>query len=488
MSLHSSRPYATNLHDIPLETLHDLLQPITVPSTSPKASFTNWGLSYTCRPLMVFEPETEYQCDLILELARREGQTVRAAGVGHSPSDLACTSGYMLRTDRLRAILEINTEKRYITAQGGAILSDLHVALAQHDLAMINVGSISDQTIAGLVATATHGTGMNFTVISNQVISLVVLLADGTRVRCSRQERSDLFMASLCGLGSTGLIMQIQLQVGPAFRLKDSQETLSFDHVVDQLDSIARSAEHVRMWWFPQADVVRVSSADRTKEERKLIGTWLWHSLLGFHFIQFLLFLGIYFPSLNPWISRLTVQMDRDPTETVDDSWRVFNLDCKYPQYTVEWSIPYQQTQACLRELRRWLDDEHADPNGLRPHFPIEVRFTEADEIWLSPSYGQRSTWIGIIQYKPYGLNVPYRKLFERFENILVRHGGRPHWAKSHRLRPDGLRALYPRFDDFTRVLNDVDPNGLFRNEYVQRHVFGKEGPQYHERIFKALQ
>lgn len=164
---------------------------------------------------------------------------------------------------------QVNVEKRYVVAQGGIILSALHTVLAQHGLAMINVGSISDQTLAGVVTTATHGTGMHFKVISSHVQALVLLLPDGTRVRCSRTERSDLFMASLCSLGSTGLILQIQLEVGPAFRLKETQESLPFDHVVDRLDSYANSSEHVRMWWFPQANTVRVSSADRTTEVSK---------------------------------------------------------------------------------------------------------------------------------------------------------------------------------------------------------------------------
>ena len=79
-----------------------------MPSSSPKAKFINWGLSFECTPLVVFAPETEEQCAQILELARREGQTVRAAGVGHSPSDLACTSGFMLRTEKLDKIIEVS--------------------------------------------------------------------------------------------------------------------------------------------------------------------------------------------------------------------------------------------------------------------------------------------------------------------------------------------------------------------------------------------
>lgn len=87
---------------------------------------------------------------------------------------------------------------------------------------------------------------------------------------------------------------------------------------------------------------------------------------------------------------------------------------------------------------------------------------------------------------RPYGLNVPYQQLFKRFEAILFRHEGRPHWAKAHHLRPETLRALYPKFDDFVQLLDRVDPQGMFRNEYVQRHIFGKRGPNVDAAMFKT--
>jgi L-gulonolactone oxidase len=101
-----SSPTSTlTLSAIPLSQLYGLLQPITV---SPNAKFANWSRTFTCSPLAVFEPTTELHCELILELARREHKVVRAVGVGHSPSDLACTTGYMLRTTKLDRLLEVS--------------------------------------------------------------------------------------------------------------------------------------------------------------------------------------------------------------------------------------------------------------------------------------------------------------------------------------------------------------------------------------------
>ncbi|KAI0830142.1 L-gulonolactone/D-arabinono-1,4-lactone oxidase [Trametes gibbosa] len=471
-----------------LPTLYDLLAPVTLRPGDPRATFTNWGLSYTCTPLSVFEPETEEQCALVLELARRERKTLRVAGIGHSPSDLACTTDFMLRTEKLNKVIEVDREKLLVVAQAGIVLSVLHDELAQHGLAMRNLGSISDQTLGGVVTTATHGSGMRFPVISMDVLALLLLLADGSRVHCSREENAELFIASICGLGSTGLILEITLQLEPAFRLKEVQETHPFEDVVANLDAVANAAEHVRLWWFPHADVIRVSSSNRTSEPRNPVGTWLWHSLLGYHVLQFFLFVGRYIPSFNLWIGRFMAWLVRDRTVTVDDSHRVFNIDCKYPQYTTEWAVSYEHAEACLRELRTWLTREFADPAGLRPHSSIEIRFSAPDDIWLSPSNGQQTCWIGLVQFKPYGLPVPYRALFAHFETLLRKHGGRPHWAKTHPLGPAALRARYARFADFVRVLERVDPRGTFRNPYVRRHLFGAAAPADGPRVFKAVQ
>ena len=83
---------------------------------------------------------------------------------------------------------------------------------------------------------------------------------------------------------------------------------------------------------------------------------------------------------------------------------------------------------------------------------------------------------------RPYGLPVPYRKFHERFASLLASHGGRPHWAKQHALKPKDVEMLYPKFNDFKQLLERVDPEGVMRSEYVRRHI---EGEDVEERLFK---
>jgi L-gulonolactone oxidase len=92
------------------------------------------------------------------------------------------------------------------------------------------------------------------------------MLPDGSITRCSRTEDPELFLASLCGLGVTGLILTVALEVEPKFRLKEYQQSVPLEHAIERIPELAPSAEHVRLWWYPQADTVRLMMADRSTE------------------------------------------------------------------------------------------------------------------------------------------------------------------------------------------------------------------------------
>ena len=87
--------------------LHSALEPISIPSDSPQAAFANWAKTFECRPKRVFAPTNEWQCRQIVELARREGATIHPVGVGHSPSDLACTNGWLVRMGGLDGTVKV---------------------------------------------------------------------------------------------------------------------------------------------------------------------------------------------------------------------------------------------------------------------------------------------------------------------------------------------------------------------------------------------
>ncbi|KAM0786207.1 hypothetical protein ACM66B_007011 [Microbotryomycetes sp. NB124-2] len=530
--------------------------------------FTNWATTFTCRPNAVLQPTTVDQVRCIVEFARRTGQTLRTSGSGHSPSDLVCTQGIVLNLDKLDQVVQIDSESCTYHVQAGMKLSALHPILRQHGLAISSLGSISDQTVAGCLSTATHGSGVTFGNLSSRVkfLDMVLPLPGAPLVRVSRDDDPDLFLSALCGLGTVGVIVAVGAYCERDFKLEEECWTISFGDFVERWQEIAESAEHVRCWWFPQINQVKVSRLNRTSKQitpkPSRISSWFTETLIAKYFHAVVLTVSRLLPNILPYhahvmyllvhrpapvqfldlfrptwpqlqasspfdnlkqrsrsnkvaeklpdaplptppvsetasetdlveeSSTLTTRLPllTEPTYRVDLSNHVFNYDCGFPQYTYEGAVPYFETGSTLQEMERWFTTELYKSNGLRSHFPIEIRFTEQDDIWLSPTYKMRATYIGAVQYRPFNLPVPYKSLFRKFESVLLKHQGRPHWAKSHTCSRTFLSTTYEKFEDFMKVRERVDPERVLVNEYIKRHLFGDVGEDLDVRRFKTSQ
>ncbi|GAA5966192.1 hypothetical protein JCM3765_006081 [Sporobolomyces pararoseus] len=595
-------PPSPPLSDLSDSDLIQLLSPITFhPGTVPSV-FTNWATTFRSQTQATFTPRSVDQVRWIVELARRLGKELRAAGAGHSPSDIVCTGGYVIDLKGVNQLIEVDEESKTFHAQGGIILRNLHPLLAKSNLALSSLGSISDQTLAGAISTSTHGSGVTFGSLSTYVtfLDIVLPLKDAPIVRVSRQQDSDLFMSALCGLGVVGVIVGVGMSAESNFKLEEECFSMKFDTFQKHWREIAESSEHVRCWWFPQIGRVKISRLNRTTKaitaKPNALKTWLVERFFATHLHAAALFLSRSFPSILPYHAHLMwnlvhqpgplrlselfgriewpqpqsqprieeekqqtnettplltvpksetkrgvlasppsdlltpprtppslsptsssndastikrspsplaesvtsdfelpeaasiVEEEEDsplpwpiledkPTKRVDTSIGIFNYDCGFPQYTYESSVPYDSTAAALDSLSEWHVKELHNPKGyqLRAHFPIEIRWTEKDDIWLSPCYEQRGTFLGAIQYRPYNLPVAYRTTFDIFASLITLHGGRPHWAKTHTLTPSILEQTYPRFRDFMKVRERVDPQGVLVNGYVRRHLLGQD-------------
>lgn len=210
-------------------------------------------------------------------------------------------------------------------------------------------------------------------------------------MRCSNSgERKELFTATLCGLGSTGLILNIEMEVEERFNLRDAQEMMDFDDVVDNLDAIVRSSQHTRLWWFQPSNKVRVSRLDRTSEvslspplpslpsltrlgaqPRNPSGSWFWDVLCAYHLIQFLLFIGRFFPRyINPWTSNFAAWLVSKPSVNVDESHRVFNVNCRVsfsPSYPLTLSLRLPSFPSPPLLTNQHLSTPNTQPNGPSP-------------------------------------------------------------------------------------------------------------------------
>ncbi|KAG9062643.1 hypothetical protein KI688_004947 [Linnemannia hyalina] len=465
-----------------------LLQKELQALSTPNKVFQNWAKTFRCVPEQYYTPTTEEEIVKIIHLARISGKSVKAIGTGHSPSDLACTDGFMINTDKLNSLISVDEEKMTITVQAGMKLHKLHDLLELHDLAMSNLGSISDQSVAGIMSTATHGTGAEYPSMCASVLELTLITATGETISCSKTEKADIFNAAACSLGALGIITQMTLQCERAFRLENKQEPAKLNDVLNNLDNIIHSAEHVRLWWYPHTDNVVVWRANRTTKEISLpVLSWRSSKWFAVHVYEGLLYVCRFIPRLIPTLSRFMFWATQSkPIERVDDSVKVFNFDCLFSQYVNEWSIPWSRTAEALRALDHFIesgsvkDNKDQDKSAttkankdapLYVHFPIEIRFVKKDDVWLSPAYGVDSCYIGIIMYRPYGMAVPYKRFWAGYEKIMASLDGRPHWAKAHSVTPEGLEESYPKMKEFSAIRQRLDPEGMFLNDYLRRHL-----------------
>ncbi|KAF7724003.1 hypothetical protein EC973_001463 [Apophysomyces ossiformis] len=431
--------------------------------------FQNWAKTFSCQPELYFTPSTEDEVVKIVRLAKKHEKTIKVCGSGHSPSDLACTRGFLLNLDNLNSLLRVDRKQCMVTVEAGISLHQLHRILGENGLALSNLGSISDQSIAGVISTATHGTGAHFGCLSTMIVDITMITADGELLHCSRTELPEVFDAARCSLGALGIVTRVTLQVEPAFRLEATQKPYRMTDILASWDAVIHSAEHARVWWFPHTDDCVVWRANRTEKPptTEASNSWLLQRGIGVHLYQAMLNATRYKPSAIPALTRFMFKtIHSKPLHVVDDSYKVFNFDCLFPQYVNEWAIPWEDAPNALRDL-----DEFIRTNDLKVHFPVEIRFVDEDDVWLSPAYGRKTCYIGVIMYRPYGNPVPYKKYWKGYEDIMRKYAGRPHWAKAHGQSRRDLEASYPKFNAFLQVRQQLDPTGVFLNDYLQRHV-----------------
>ena len=447
--------------------------------------FKNWSNLYRCFPNQFHYPTDTPEVVSAVHKSVQNAGKVRVFGSGHSPNDIAMSNEALIITSQLNRVLAVNKAAKTITVQAGITLNELNKVLASHELALPNLGSISAQTLGGAIATATHGTGLDYGVLSTLIKSMTLVTSQGEILVLSEQDSPRLFKAAQCSLGALGIVTAVELQVCDAFDLEVFEQPNNLETVLENLSNCLQ-ADHYRFWYLPHADRVWEWSAMRkpsginqpqlTPPERWK--QWYQNRLIGFHLMELLLYIATFrtnwIPPINRWYTK---QQFTTPCHSRNDSVSQFNFDCLFKQHVNEWCIPIQNTAQAMLMIREMIRDK-----GYRVHLPIEVRFAKGDDIWLSPSYGRDSCYIGVIAYLPYGKATEHTAFFADYEQIMATLGGRPHWAKCFGANYLWLKDRYPHWDDFQMVRAEIDTHHCLSNNYIERILGSFDSHRFVER------
>jgi L-gulonolactone oxidase len=387
----------------------------------------NWSGSVATSPAEIHAPETE--ADLVEIVDGHDGQdggSIRAVGAGHSFTRLGETDDTLVSMDRLTGIESVDREAGRATVRAGTRLGEMNAALAEHGLAVENLGDIDRQRLAGAMSTGTHGTGTDFGILPTQIAEVRLVTAAGEVVTLSPGE--DRFGAAQLSLGALGLLSAITLDLLPAYDLEMVKRAVDLSVALEYVDDLLAGNRHAEFFWYPGEDVAKVKTINEPGVEHR------------------------------PALPGATVEeRETGPSHEVFPSVREIRFN------EMEYAVPAAAGPAAMREIR----DLVAGRDDV--DFPVEYRAVAGDDIPLSPAYGRDTVFIAVHKYH----EKPYADFFERAEAILRSYDGRPHWGKHHNLEAGTLASLYPRWEAFHRARRSLDPDGVFLNGYL-RELFGQ--------------
>ena len=424
----------------------------------------NWAGNEVASPASIeMAVSTEHVAELVTD-AVEHGQKVKVPGSGHSFTPAAATNGRMIRIEGISGITSIDKERRLVTVGAGTTLNDLNVLLHAEGLAMANLGDIAYQTVAGAVSTSTHGTGRKLTGLAAQVKGMTLVDGQGNIHHCNETTNQEILEMARVSVGSFGAITECTIQVVDAFRLHAHEVPMKFDDVLDNLQDLVHNNDHFEFFWIPHTNWTLTKRNNRTEDPLDPlppIRGWFSKTFMENYAFGALCHVGRIVPKAIP---RLATALPSSGSRTyVNQSYKIFASPRLVHFYEMEHAIPADALPAALREVRSMIERKKYLLN-----FPVEVRFTAADDVPLSTAYQRESAYIAVHVFK----GMEYEPFFRDVEDILKHFAARPHWGKIHHRTASEFAEMYPRFNEFLAMRDRLDPNKTFSNRYTQQ-VFG---------------
>lgn len=414
----------------------------------------NWAGNYAYGAPRIVRPNSVEE---LQQLVAGSGQ-IRALGSRHSFNDIADSPGTLAVLDLMDAGSSVvDPGTMTVTVSGGARYGTLAAELERQGYALHNLASLPHISIAGAVATATHGSGDANATLAAAVAGLDVVTANGDILVSRRGDPG--FDGMVVGLGALGIVSRLTLDVEPSYDVSQTVfENLRWDEVLGSFDEITSAAYSVSLFTDWSGDTIgqawlkrKVDETDRPAVDLGRFGgtpaVEARHPLPGVPGSSCTQQLGV----PGPWSDRLAhFRMDFNPS--------------KGDELQSEYLIPREHAVDALITMRRL-------SSLVTPLLLVaEVRTIAADKLWLSPNYGRDGIGLHFTWRQDQGAVEAILPLLEK---ELAPFAARPHWGKLFSAGTAELKPLYPRFGDFTALADRLDPTGKFRNSFLDRTVFG---------------
>jgi hypothetical protein len=468
-------------------------------------------------PLREMTPETLEQLQAAVLEAERDGCTIRAVGSGHSWSDVALTDGILVHPTGLTEPLDLEPELlsseaieglrnqgvTLVRVQAGMRIAKLNQHLGALKLALPNMGGFDGQTVAGVISTSTHGSGIRYGPLSDLVQSLDIVGSGGAVYRVERataltdpaayaarypenelKQDDRWFNAALVGMGCMGLIHSVILGVQPMFYLREVRSMSTWSRVREELarGEVLTQNAHYEVYFNPYPDrdgeveclVTTRNPVDPSeyRHDHRRSRSLLMELIARFPLTPLLVNLAVMLrPSISPFvISQALKALVND--DFVNISYRVFNIGAAnyLPAYSCEIGIPIDERERHLAAVEKVVEvaAQRRRLGDVYHSSPISLRFVKATESYMSMMQGQDTMMIELIMATR---TVGGMELLGAHEDALYGLGGRPHWGQVNSLTgSNGLvAAMYPRHAEWQEVHSELNASGVFDSPFSKR-------------------
>ncbi|WP_123042881.1 FAD-binding protein [Cohnella candidum] len=415
----------------------------------------NWAGNYTYGTSEIVVAETVEQVQDWVARSER----IKVLGTRHSFNGIADSKDRFLSLQKLNRLISLDRKNHRVTVEAGIRYGELSQYLHDHGYALHNMASLPHITVAGAIATATHGSGDANRNLAAAVHALEVVQADGDIAVFSRDRGDGEFEGAVVGLGGLGVVTRITLDVVPAFEMSQHvYENLPLAQLERNFDGIFSSAYSVSLFtdWksssFNQVWIKR-NTADPGFERLEpefytaTAAAAPVHPVPGNPTENCTEQLGV----PGPWHERLP-------------HFRMHFTPSAGEELQSEYFVQRQHAYEALCAIERLRE-------AITPHLYVsEIRTIAEDDLWMSPCYKQAMVGIHFTWMKDW---EAVRQVLPLIEKSLEPYRARPHWGKLFTMEPARLQALYEKLPDFRQLLIRRDPEGKFRNAFLNEYIMG---------------
>ena len=411
----------------------------------------NWAGNYAYRADRLHRPSSvEQLCEIVAAAPQ-----IRVLGSRHSFSEIG-DAAELVTLDDLPADIVVDHAARTVSCSAALRYGALAEALKPERLALRNLASLPHISVAGAVATATHGSGDTNGNLATEVAALELATSDGGLLRSARGD--DDFDGLVVGLGALGAMTRVTLDVEPAYEVRQRVfEDLRWDALFEHFDAITASGYSISVFnrlHDATADQVWIKSRVTGESERirdELFGarpaTEERHPILGLDPVN-----------CTPQLGRPGLWSDRLPT------FRMGFTPSNGEEIQSEYLIPRDRAVPAIEAAR-------ALAGSIRPMLQVcEIRTMAADRLWLSPQYARDTIGIHFTWKRE---QQAVERVLADVETALAPFAPRPHWGKLFLSRAADIVPVYERLPDFIRLAERLDPRGAFRNRWLENRVLG---------------